>query len=105
MIKGLNMNQRVEYIPLYDNDEPKTVFVLRPINGEERSNFQDDGKLRLTGTKIYDFLSCGVVEIRNFAIEGTIREKLVSIKDDRIIAELIEKVGELSEMTRQDQKN
>lgn len=105
VIKGLDINQRVEFTPSTDTEEPKTVFVIKPLSGEDRANFVDDGKVKLSGTKLYDFLSISIVEIRNFNVEGDIRTKLISIKDDVVIAELVTEVGRVSNMTRQDEKN
>lgn len=106
MIKGIDPKQRIEFVSQYDDGETKTVFVLRPLTAEERNNIQDDnGKIRLSGTRIFDFLEMAVVEIRNFPINGTLREQLNSIQDERVIIELISESGKLSNMTRQDQKN
>jgi hypothetical protein len=105
MLKGINVNQRIEFVSSKDTEEPKTVFVLRPLTGEEKANFNDDGSIKLAGTRIYDFLSLAVVEIKNYEVEGTVREKLVSIKDDSVIAEIINEIGKISNMTGQDQKN
>lgn len=107
MIKGIDVNQRIEFVSKNDTEEPKTIFIIRPLTGEEKANFQDEGKaeIRLSGTRMYDFLAASVVEIRNFNIEGDMRTKLNSIGDDALLAELIEAIGNLSNMTRQDQKN
>ena len=105
MLKGLDINRRIEFVSSKDTAEPKTVFVLKPLSGEDRANFLDNGTVRLSGTKMYDFLETSVVEIRNFDIEGDIRKKLISIEDDEVIAELVNEIGKISNMTRQDQKN
>lgn len=106
MIKGIDVNQRLEYVSKYDDAEPKTVFIFRPLTAEEKNNLSDDsGTVKLVGTKIFDFLEKTIVEIRNFPIAGTIREQLNSISDENIVVELIQESGKLSNMTRQDQKN
>lgn len=106
MITGIDVNQRIEYVSKYDDGETKTVFVMRPLTGEERNNLSDENKeVKLVGTKIYDFLEKCIVEIRNFSIQGTIRQQLNSIMDEKVIVELITEGGKLSNMTRQDQKN
>jgi hypothetical protein len=105
MLKVIDVNQRIEFVSKYDNDEIKTVFVLKPLTGEDRANFFDNGTATLSGTKLYDYLSSAVVEIKNIDGDGNIRSKLVSIKDDNVIAELVTKIGEMNNMTRQDQKN
>lgn len=106
MLKGININERIEYVSKYDDAEPKTVFVFRPLSVEEKNNLVDEnGKVKLVGTKIFDFLEKTVVEIKNFSIQGTIREQLNSLSDDNVIVELIQEAGKLSNMSRQEQKN
>ena len=107
MLKGLNMSQRIEFSSVTDTSDPKTIFVLRPLSGEEQENFKDaeGNKLKLSGTKIYDFLSTAVVEIKNFDIAGSVREQLNTITDSNILAELIREAANLSQMLKDDQKN
>ena len=105
MIKGIDVNQRIEFISKFDTEEPKTVFVIRPLNGEEKSNMQEQGKVKLSGTRMYDFLALTIVDIKNCQTEGTIREKLIAIKDDNVILELIKEIGAINNMTEQDEKN
>lgn len=106
MIRGIDVNQRVEYVSQYDDGDTKTIFVLRPLTGEEKNNLSDENKeVKLVGTKIFDFLEKCVVEIKNFPISGTVRQQLNAIGDERIIVELITECGKLNNMSRQDQKN
>lgn len=107
MLKGISVNERVELVSEFDDSEPKTIFVIRPLNGEERQNFLNpaDDKIHLVGTRLYDFLEIAVVEIRNYDLGTTVREKLVSLKDDRVITWLIKEAGKLNNMTEQDAKN
>jgi hypothetical protein len=107
MLKGIDVNQRIEFTSQYDTEETKTVFVFRPLTSEEKNNLKSpvDGSVKLMGTAIFDFLEKCIVEIRNFELGATIREKLVSIKDERVVAELITFGGSLSEMSGQDAKN
>lgn len=105
MLKGININQRIEFISSKDNGEPKTIFVLKPLTGEDKANFCDNGEVKLSGTKLYDFIVSSIVEIKNFDIDGSIRDKLVAIEDDAVIAELVTEIGRINNMTRQDQKN
>lgn len=106
MIRGININQRVEFVSAYDEGEPKTIFVFKPLTAEQKNNLADDsGNVKLVGTKIFDFLELTIAEIRNFPIAGTIRDQLNSISDEKVIVELIQEAGKFSNMTRQDQKN
>lgn len=105
VIKGIDVNKRHEFICSLDKEEPKTIFVIKPLSGEDRANFSDEGNVKLSGTKLYDFLAASIVDIKNFDIDGDIRTKLISIKDDAVIAELVLEVGRISNMTRQDEKN
>ena len=106
MIRGIDVNQRIEFVSQYDTDDPKTVFVFRPLTGEEKNNlFAGDDKVKLVGTQLFDLLAVCIVEVRNFGTDGTVREKLSSIKDQRVIAELVAQAAQINGMTEQDAKN
>ena len=107
MLKGLDLKQRIEFSSSKDTADPKTIFVMRPLSGEEQENFKDPGtnKIKLAGTKIYDFLAAAIVEIKNFDGDGDVRSKLVTITDSEILAELIGECGKLSNMSKADEKN
>lgn len=67
MLKGIDLNQRFEWSASIDTEEPKTVFVLRPLSAAEKVSLNTvfpGGKI--TGASIIDFLDLVVVEIKNF---------------------------------------
>ena len=97
MIEGIDVTQRIEFSSAKDTAEPKTIFVFRPLNREEQGG--------MSKLNMYDMLATCIVEIKNFNIKGTIREQLVSIKDNDVLIELIEKIGSINKITAVDQKN
>lgn len=106
MIKGIDLNQRIEYVSKTDNEETKTIFVFKPLSAESMLNFIGDGsggELKLAGSKIFEFLEMSIVEIKNFQ-EGTVASQLRSLPP-MVIAELVQEAGSINKMTGQDQKN
>lgn len=106
MIKGIDVNQRIEFVSKNDNSEPKTIFVFRPLTAESMLSFaseQNNGELKLTGSKIFDFLEMSIVEIKNYQ-EGSVNELLRTLPP-MIIAELVQEAGNINKMNGQDEKN
>ncbi len=98
MIKGIDVNQRIEFLSKFDNSEPKTVFVLRPLSGFEMMEFSEGRK-----EDIYNMILKSVVEVKNF--EDNNIEKAINSLGIRVIGELIQFINEINNITEQDAKN
>lgn len=107
MLKGIDVNQRIEFVSKEDKSDPKTVFVLRPFSGIEMvsmSQFFDEGKMVLSGEGILSFLEKSVVEIKNFK-EGLSVKEILSQLSGVVLGELVNEISLINNLTGQDQKN
>lgn len=98
MLKGIDINQRIEFTYSKDIEEPKTVFVLRPLSGAEMLDFGG------STSEIIKMVELSLVEVRNYPIQGTPAEIIKSL-DLGVLGELIRKVNELCRLSEQDAKN
>lgn len=98
MLKGIDPNERVEFISSYDNSEPKTVFILRPLTGMEMSGGLSSKE------DIFRMVSVSVVEIKNMP-EGQSKEDFIKSLPLLPLGELVQKCNELNKITGQDAKN
>lgn len=106
MLKGIDVNQRIEFISKYDTEEPKTVFVFRTLNAEAMLEFAGDianGKLTLMGSQVFKFLELAIVEVKNF--ENTNIPEMLRMLPPLVITELVGEAGKMNNMTEQDAKN
>lgn len=106
MLKGIDVNQRIEFVSQYDTEELKTVFVFKPITAEVMLGFAGqatNGELKLIGSQVFSFLEMTIAEIRNF--EGSNVMDMLKTLPPMVIAELVEEAGKINKITRQDSKN
>lgn len=72
MIKGIDINQRINFSFKNDQSEPKTVFVLRPLSPtefSEFSKFDPETKTAIVSKDSIISVLCNAVdEIRNYQI-------------------------------------
>ncbi len=107
MLEGIDINQRIEFSLKADVTEPKTVFILKPLSGSDMFNFSShvsDGKMSLSGDRIIDLLEKSVVEIKHYKDNLTVAEALKTLKIDSL-AELLEKVNSLNNISEEEAKN
>lgn len=100
MIKAIDPNARIEFVSSSDVGEPKTVFILRPLSGIEMMQFsegkQDD---------VFKMLISSIVEVKNFPVEGLSVPEITNSLNLTVLAELIQKVNSLNNLTEQEAKN
>ena len=107
MLKGININQRVEFASKEDDSTPKTIFVIKPLSGMDRISLAsllegDNGTERYLNETIRKSL----VEIKNPDINDADEAfNFVSNLSMGIITELLEKIKDKSEMSREEEKN
>lgn len=99
MIEGIDTNQRIEFTSKYDMNDPKTVFILRPLSGFEMMEFSD-GKME----DVKRMVLRSIVEIRNFNKECSIEDVLNSL-NLKLLAELINKINNINQLSGEDEKN
>lgn len=95
MLKGIDVNQRIEFVSKFDS-EPKTIFVFQPISGI--------GMIELGGKSIVDILDKAIVEVKNFQPEQPKIDILKSLSIS-VVTELIEEATKINNITSQDAKN
>lgn len=106
MIKGIDVNQRIEFSSVNDADEPKTIFVFRPLTAAEMMELvsdSDGNEVKLVGAKIFNFLEKCIVEVKNYPA-GEIKDVLSTLPME-VITELIKEMDRINKMSRQDSKN
>ena len=107
MLKGIDINQRIEFSSKSDDSEPKTIFIFKPMSAEDMLNFAgdgDNGQLKLSGSKIFSFLEMSIVEIKNYEPVGTVASILRTLPP-MVITELVQESASINKITGQDQKN
>ena len=108
MIKGIDVNQRIEFSSVNDTDEVKTMFIFRPLTSGEMMNLVTDGEgnqVQLTGPKLFEFLAMAIVEIKNYSnSKDSIIETLKTLPMT-VLTELIKESTRINNVTGADQKN
>jgi len=101
MIKGIDTNERIEFISKHDHDEPKTVFIFRPLSGLEMS-----GLLKaLEGGDSMTYLNETVFDIKDGIPEGGNKKDYLASLPLNILSELLTEANEINRLTGQDAKN
>lgn len=104
MIKGIDINQRVNFSFPDDTEEPKTIFVFRPLDSVEQMELvNDDGTVKIGGKDVFPYLEKVIVEVRNFATTD-VKAALRQVPPGKL-AELIKFSGTMNNLSGQDQKN
>ncbi len=107
MIKGINIDERINFTPTSDVSEPKTVFVLRPLTSAELIGYGqlvNNGKLETVGDDTICLLETCIVEIKNYDGFTDKRDIIKSLPVD-VMIELVSKCNEINHMWGNDRKN
>jgi len=107
VLKGIDINQKIEFVSKEDTSEPKTVFIFVPLSGADTigmSGIFEGGMAKLTGKAIVDFLDKCIVEIKNFEGE-TDKIKIISSLTTGVISELVTQASEINNLKAQETKN
>lgn len=105
MKKAINVKQRFDFSLSSDKEEPKTIFVLRPLSGVEMvelSNFVKDGQLQLNESNISSILTKSIVEIKNYEVSDV--KEAIRTLDVSDITELVMEIGKINNITESDKK-
>lgn len=96
MLKGIDINQRIEFASKLDKEETKTTFMLKPLSGMDMLNVKS----------IETLLGLAVIEIQNPAISD--KEEIVKYLNtlsSGVLAELIDEINKINKVTDDEQKN
>jgi hypothetical protein len=103
MIKGIDVNQRIEF-SFVDDIEPKTIFVFRPLDSVEQMEMvSEDGSVKIGGKDIFPYLEKVIVDVKNFTTND-VKAALRQVPPVKL-AELIKFSGTINNVSGQDQKN
>lgn len=109
MLKGIDVSQRVEFSSAEDKDEPKTIFVLKPLNALELmeivSLIDTTGK-SLSAEYIAALLGKSLVEIKNPDLKdvGEIADFIMSLSFT-ILMELVTETNTINKLSDVEVKN
>lgn len=107
MIKGIDVNQRIEFVSKSDHEQEKTVFVFRPMTSIEMMDLASDaidGSVQIKGAKIFDYLERCIVEIRNYQEGLTVRQAIETLPMT-VLTELIKEMENINKISEQERKN
>lgn len=107
MLKGIDVNERIEFVSKEDVSDPKTVFVFKLLSGAEMigfSRFMEDGQLKLSGDNVIDFIDNSIVEIKNFSNDLPKRSVISSLPAN-ILTELFTQISKINNLSKGDEKN
>lgn len=103
MIKGIDINQRIEF-SFADDVDPKTIFVFRPLDSAEQMEMvNNDGTVNIGGKNIFPYLEKVIVEVKNF-ITNDVKAAIRQVPLEKL-AELIKFSATVNNLSEQDQKN
>ena len=106
MLKGISIDQRVEYSSPTDTGDVKTVFVLRPLSGAEMFDLFDitTGALKLDSVGVKALLNKAVVEVRDFDGETNV-SKIIDMLPTRVLIDLVTETSSLNTLDGEEAKN
>ena len=100
MLQAIDINQRVKFVSRFDNSEPKTEFILKPLSGGDSLTIGAGGG----ENSIISMVAASIVEIKNFKGSDDTTEIVKSLSLN-VLNELLEKVNSLNNVTEEDEKN
>lgn len=101
MLKGIDVNQRIEYVSKKDTDEEKTVFVFKPLSGMDMLDMQSV-MTEMNSNSVTKFLKSSIAEIKNYTTDN-VEDALKTLPAD-ILAELVEEAVKVNNLTDEDKK-
>jgi len=108
MLQGINLNERIEVISKEDKEEPKTIFVLKPLTALEMldiSKYMQDGKLSFNGEYVRELLCNSIVEIRNPDTKGATNIlDFINSQTASVLMEIVVEIGKLNNITEDEKK-
>lgn len=104
MIKGIDVNQRIEFSLSVDDSEPKTIFVLRPLTAGEMMDLSSmTGKS--AAERSFNLLEKSIVEVKNYDHGNKAISDIVQTLPIVAINELSLKIAEINHLNEAERKN
>lgn len=106
MLKGIDINERIDYVSKHDDSEPKTVFVFRYLTSSEMlglSKYFSDSGSKISGDDVINILDQAIVEIRNFQTNDK-RQALSSLPLN-VLEELVANMLSINKLGEIERKN
>jgi len=103
MLKGIDVSQRIEFISKEDKDEPKTVFVLKPLGGGDMLRLSANGEM--SSDSIFKMIKESIVEIKNYKLNTLSKDEMLDSLPPAVIGELLEQVNSINRLTKEETKN
>lgn len=103
MITGIDVNQRVEFSISSDTEEPKTIFIARPLTASEMMSFSSDNRDAVE--KTFGLLEKSIVEVRNYAQSDKPIKDILRTLPIIAINELSLKIAEINHLNDLERKN
>lgn len=102
MLKGMDINRRIDFIPTSDKSEPKTVFVLKPLSSLDATIFTELHEKSQKESLMF-YIENSIVEIKNF--EKTNIKEAIEILDGQTLGELLTEINKINKVSGQEIKN
>lgn len=102
MLKGIDIRQRIEFSSSLDTNEPKTIFVLKPLTSLETTHFStlhDDDQL----SALRFYIKSSIVQIKNFETEDV--DEAINLLDSTTLGELLTEINKINKVSKDDVKN
>jgi len=107
MLKGIDLAQRIDFSSSFDIEEPKTIFVLRPLSGVEvLSMAKFVSGTEISSDYLLELLKASVEEIKNPDIKEKhkVIEFLSSLKPN-VLMELVNETSSINKLSAVEEKN
>lgn len=97
MLKGIDVNQKIEFVSKEDISDPKTVFVLRPLTGFEMLELQNLSNAE----DLFKMVRKSIIEVKNGEPD---LDKMIHSLPVATVSELVVTIFGLNNLTEADKK-
>lgn len=108
MLKGVDARQKINFVSKQDTEEPKTIFVLRPLTGMAMMDMSDmlvDGKMVFKGDDIIKMLDNSIEDIQNHPDMETMGKiEVIKHLEVSILTELMDEITKINNLSDSDKK-
>jgi hypothetical protein len=114
MLKGIDVNETVDFVSASDTGEDKTIFVIGNILHEDKLKIfsnavKADGTIDLSGAtdKAFDIVIAGLKKIKNLNGKdySTISKDTLNLLPFSVITEILGKILEFNQLGEVERKN
>jgi len=108
MLKGISLNEVLEYSSVKDEGEPKTIFLIGNITHKDKIRLFDGmDTSKVAMSKAFDVLKIGLRGIKNLNGKDyeSITEEVLELIPFEVIGELLGKIVEFNRLGEAERKN